>query len=654
MAQPSPAPSTDDLLVRACEPEEWCGARRLLLWAGCAWFALWTAGLGVLDGISPAPIPKVLGEEAAQRAQLRMHASWRDGSAMALADSDLRLRSNLRRWIMPWYAGALLVHLDEGGPDVLVGKDNWLYLTSRLSAGPGPYEPITGSIASGVFATIDRRSSALGLETILIPIPRKGVIAEEFLPDGADPWTGFDEDIFADLEERGIPHIPLLDSLRRISPADSWFPYDSHWSYLAQVQAAEMVGLAMGVTRSAKNRPAKIDPKSEFRRFRGNLNYTGLQERSPASPFYLPRETVRNFELLIPGSKKKWRPKALKSPQEYVLFGTSFSKAGCFVNHLKNVLPMPVHDRTKAATNAIENMSRVLTELQPNQPKTVLLEMPLFQLLPFYEGMHRPIMLPGGTMGGLLKYPAPRVFPLDAPGHLSSGNDRSEVLTIQSGALITSGDGVAELEVRLDASKVRGAKVHGQFGATQVITNVSATWPQGLIPMVGHSHSKDQIRLRLRPDGAGDLGMVTALDLDHAAFPNPGELSVDSANDKAWTVEYTFPEPVQTSRHAALWWQLERTEKSRGQLHIQVVPADGSESAKGGEHVDLGPFRAPKQATILMSLVRPGRWAGIRIEGNGSPPTPQSLPSLVDLPPAGPAPALPPARPTIPREKEDR
>lgn len=647
MAQIPPAPVSDDPLVRASEPEEWRGGRRFLLWAGCAWFALWTAGLGAMDGIFPAPIPKVLGEEAVQRTQLRMNARVRDGSLMALADSQLRLRSNLRRWLMPWYAGALLVHLQEGGVNVLVGKDSWLYLNSRLTAGPGPYEPILGSIASGVFATIDRRSAALGIKTVFIPVPRKGVITPDFLPEGTDTWMGFDEDVFADLKARGIPHTPLLDSLRRIPQADSWFPYDSHWSYLSQVQAAEMVGLALGVKRPAEKRPAEIDQDSTYRRFRGNLNYTGLRNKSAASEFYLPAQETRSFDLVVPGTRKKWRPKPVRSRQNVVLFGTSFSKAGCFVRQLKNVLPMPFHDRTKAATNAIENMGRVLTAFLPNQPKTVLLEMPLFQLLPSYRGIDQPILLPPATVGGLLKYPVPALYPLDAPGHTPSDDRRSETLAVLAGALITSGDGVAELEVRLNKDKVKGAKLSGSFGAIQLNSYVSADWPHAIVPMVGRGEPDDYLQIRLRPAGAGAIRMVTPLDLDHAAFPGSGTFKTAGASDPSWTAEYVFPEPVETSRHAALWWQLKRTGPDLGDLRIQVVPAEGDGP------VDLGTFATARKATILLSLLRPGRWTSIRIQGSGARPAPKSLPGLVDLPPAGPPPKAPPARPVVPSQ-EDR
>ncbi|MDF1836411.1 MAG: hypothetical protein P1V35_00955 [Planctomycetota bacterium] len=203
-------------------------ARRLSLGA-LVLSALVVLSTGLVDALYPKEGAKPIGQEAREFARAQKQRAFWDGSMAKGFELDIRLRSNVRQSLAPYWSALLLKKLGVAAPGVVVGKDGWLFMRNRLHP-----EQATRNVAveytSVSLAAIDRRLNLLGSEFIVMPIPRKVVVCASMLPDGMDPDPGFEKDLIRSLRNRGLLTIDVEETWKGLPPEGMYLPQDSHWA----------------------------------------------------------------------------------------------------------------------------------------------------------------------------------------------------------------------------------------------------------------------------------------------------------------------------------------------------------------------------------------------------------------------------------------
>jgi hypothetical protein len=160
------------------------------------------------------------------------------GEHLAHAATDERERSFAKLPPVPTEPTA------AGNPDVIIGKDGWLYLTSEFVRECNPEQP-PAAVTKGLtrFADILARS---GRTLVLTLAPDKSTAEPEHLPDD-NPYAACSarakQETYAALDNAAIPG--YLDSRARIDQAEvaENRPYylrkDTHWNGLAACLVAQ-------------------------------------------------------------------------------------------------------------------------------------------------------------------------------------------------------------------------------------------------------------------------------------------------------------------------------------------------------------------------------------------------------------------------------
>jgi len=431
----------------------------------------WVAGLALLsslvvlvgttmiDLVWPLPLPALAGGEKVADERLRAAANVRDGSWARLLERDLRLRSRVRAATGGWYSTVLFRYLCEGNEQVTVGERPWLYLTDRIEP---PRDALSRASSLGwiaaTLAAVERRLRALGIEEVLLPVPRKAALYPEGLPRNLHPDPAFDRDLMEELRKRGVDFVDLGEAFREHVGESLYFPYETHWTPLAEKLTAELAARRCGRWIPEEERTTRIRPLGPGRHHPSSdllqmLGVTLEEEELPSicgeelSTFVVvDRETGKPVKRIPCGPTVKGR---------IVVCGTSFTVNRDLPYFLSHYLGAPVANAAAAGAAGLQTLRDLLRARTPEErPELVFQELPVFQTFRIARNAEVPT-----EVGELFcENPPPSVLFLrsgadyrsssgpDSAGRL--GSDWRTLATIPAGRVAHSGTGVVSLRLR--------------------------------------------------------------------------------------------------------------------------------------------------------------------------------------------------------------
>ncbi len=614
MCRSSTSSSDDDGLVAAPPDLVDAGWRRVAAWMVVAGFLTLTGGAGVLDAVAPARGPQLTSIDRAARRVERATADIASGARMRVIDRDLQEHSNVRFLLTPWYLAHVLLPLREGGSGVVVGRDGWLFLESRITPRDGAHHPDHAALAANTLTAIDRRLLALGLDPVLVPVPRKGTVATRFLPDGADLRPGFEQALTRRLREGGIPFVDVAHLWRDVDPALTWLRHDTHWSsygrWLAMEQAVRQLGRL--VDPALRSSPAEHDVTAPVPR--ELLKTLGIPLEHPVF------DTIPHDSLPGPLVTDEDIAGLSTADPPLVVIGTSFTAHDDVtreVSHLVDGLALNLGRQG-------EHLGRTLHDaLRDGLPEgaDVIVEVPTFQLqLQGFRGRglhrHKESMLEPLTLTD-----PPAWHPLDVE-LLTPSRD---VWTLPARLLGTSGDGVVSIVL---SGRPEGARRLTAVLATDG-TRLAVEWPEDRdsvsLPIITPSPGSEFLRVTLegaRPGHDVRVRVATELDLENAT-PLPGARAVGDGG--RWHDDRSLPPGALAGRHVSVWVEL--PERGAG-----VDPRIELLGPGGARHlVSDVPLRL--DGTALMRVAAPpGAWSTLRLSGAGPRPVRPITVRLVDVP----------------------
>lgn len=418
-------------------------------------------GTTVIDLVWPLPPPALIGGEKIQDERLRAAANVRDGSWARLLERDYRLRSRVRASTGGWYSTVLFRYLCEGNDQVTVGARPWLYLTDRIEP---PKDVLSRASSLGwiaaTLAAVERRLRALGIEDVLIPVPRKAALYAEGLPRNLHPDPAFDQDLMEELRKRGVDFVDLGEAFREHVGESLYFPYESHWTPLAEKLAAELAARRCGrwipeeerSTRIRSLGPGRHQSTSDLLQM---LGVTLDEEEMPSicgeelSTFVVvDRETGKPVKRIPCGPTVKGK---------IVVCGTSFTVNRDLPYFLSHYIGAPVANAAAAGAFGLQTLRDLLRARTPEErPELVFQELPVFQTFKIARNATLPaevcdlfgensppsvlLLRPGAD------YRSPQE-PEPDPADRSGGAWRT-LATIPAGRVAHSGTGAVSLRLR--------------------------------------------------------------------------------------------------------------------------------------------------------------------------------------------------------------
>jgi hypothetical protein len=435
------------------EPRVW---RRWLVGGVLLVNAAGAVGTAVVDNVWPAWAPQPVGLEKQKDDALRAAATWSDGSLASLVERDLRLRSRVRKELSRPYTRALFKLFNEGGARVLVGRKGMLFLKERLDV-PDAAPDLGARRAAAEQATHSRRFTALGVEYVTLPVPRKGVVCAELLPPGRTVRPEYDEAVVPAFRDQGVRCVDLLPTFRALEPDEAYLMVDSHWATIGVRAAAEQLALQTGWLKPPEERLGTVvehaPPKAKPR---GDLPLMiGIEFTEADAPKY----NRRVVQVIEP------RVGVLQAGGEdatVVLCGTSFSNHNIFGSFLSHFLGTRVQNMNLsggAPTGSLRHMMQ--QRAAARLPERIVQEIPnhFIHQMATHPGRWAPIAGAGEVFARTLspvvvRLPVPdgAVVPLAPLGLELNVIGGRELLRIEPGHVAHSGGGVLELEVEGDVA----------------------------------------------------------------------------------------------------------------------------------------------------------------------------------------------------------
>jgi hypothetical protein len=566
---------------------------------------------GLVDFFYPAPHPELVGFEKVKEDRLRRKAHLGNGSLARLVEHDLRLSSRVRRTFGPYYTLFLFRYLDEAQGQAVVGQDGWLFLANRTLIKDHDDDTHLGR-TTAVLAALDRRLASLGVDLIVMPVPRKSVVYRDFLARGVDPRADLDERLPQRLAARGVSAVDLLEvfrQARRETPDELlYFQTDSHWTETAQLLAAETLLAHAGrlVPEDARRGHLLVGRAEQER---DNLDFIGLQGVPERALDFLSLPSVATYD--VPDSVEVFRPHKSESAPRLAVVGTSFTARRKLPAYLAYLADEPLLNAALAGVHPLESLISLL-ENREDLPETALFELPAHNVFG-----HQPLAHAGNlfaasppatgeiVLGRLTRQQKLRQK-IELQGRLTLGRT-------QAGAVVHSGDGVAAIRLR---GSVRG---HVEVVVEHAGSILRGAWPAGqeevVLPLIAAQPTGAYAQLRLEGEGQVRLqavDAVTFLDKTSAVQGRHTRLKTDA---EGWLQTLRFPDAPEVHRHAALILELDGVAQLAAPLTLVVQPREGQALT-----LALSPVGA--QATLVVSLspLRGRHLVAVELRGQGPKP----------------------------------
>ena len=583
------------------------GLRAVCAWLSLALFALVLVGTGLTDLWFPATAPTLTGLEAEQDVERREKARFLDGSLASLIEYDRRVTSSVRRAVLPRYSAALYRWFDFADSEVIVGREGWLFLRSRV-------EPLTLdtdlAIERGAtrLLALERALAMRGTQLVVAPVPRKSALYRDRLPLGVAPRPELEGRFEAALRARGIPHAELdrafSEYLATADPAAAdplYFKAGTHWASRAELIAAEQVALAVGLRKPDGELVTEVFEWRMKPQETDLFAFAGIDLEGQAALALARAENVVERLLIDPGPKP--RPTNLNPERvgRVALAGTSFSAKRQLQQFLSHFLQEPVFNAAKPGTNPIRSVIDILEQTEPGTPELLVLELPghsafLNNSLELVEdtflGVEASAVYEAGTAEHW------RLAPDIALDRAVPISDKALVASLGAGHVAHSGGGV--LAVRIRGKRKGGA---ARLTIEHGTESHSARWlpihASVIVPLILADRASEDVRIYAESNfptatmtlQADSFEIVGTFD-ERAAWRGVREVGVDSQNRFAFSIEEPLP------AHAVL------------ALRVETSPADGElvlSAELNGEWHELDSFRGLAQGALIATSLAPYR-----------------------------------------------
>ncbi len=569
-------------------------------------------GTGIADTFYPLEGIQLIGREAQEQARVKREANLWDGSLASYYEDRLREHSRVRRWLLPQYSYMKYVYLDEGPSEVTIGKQHWMFLTSRMTLAEQSDELLVSSAANSMVA-LDRRLRGNGIELTLIPVPRKSWVAHERLPRGADARHAIEHRLIEELKKRSVTTVDLCQPYDVENPEEIYFKLDDHWTPNGARIAAMETARSVGLLKPESERLGRLELLPLDRPFR--MGFTTLRSigvsPSKANLEVLNLREPQMTNLSFSPAIEQWFERATPS-SPVALAGTSFSKQQQFAGLLSHYSGTAIFDGAKPALPFMAAVHKVLQTYARGETRLRQLfwEVPLAS---FYNGF-----LPqrssfgkayGRTFGATppehqvtLQRVPPEWIPLGKGQLTMLPRRRIVLLQVPPGTLAHSGDGVIALHISgevmdgpllltltNDELSLDLELRPGRFDAVLPITAQGPT--AAALQLTAHPRR----RVRLRIDDASIVHQPVGPALNELTRRAPPELT-----------SFIPTSPLQLDRRTALGIQTDPTGNPQPEIVVELHT-----TGRASPH-EVSFKRLLPGCWIVMDL---GRYAGERLTG---------------------------------------
>lgn len=341
---------------------------------------------GLVDTFWPITPPTPVGEENEVQQAQQQAARWHDGSLAQWIEEQSRQRSRVRHEVLPAYSQFLLVGLGHVQQQLILGRQDWLFLRSRATPSLGSDEAHL-SQSTAVLSALQRRSRQAGFRLVVLPIPRKSSLAAEFLPPDIDSRAHLDERLPGRLAAAGIDHVDILPRLRRLEETWDETPYyrgDSHLTRSAMLEAAEQVAQHLDLwTPPTERRRTTLRHLGPRLARKDLMRLAGIDIGTSSANAALVERRL-DFEVLdSQGRRAKPAEKG-----SVAIVGSSYSAYSDFALYLTHFIDQPVVDLSKPGQNPLEAVAGLLAAPPASVPAPVILmEIPNYFL---FDSRQRP------------------------------------------------------------------------------------------------------------------------------------------------------------------------------------------------------------------------------------------------------------------------
>ncbi len=430
----------DDVIL---VPEDATGGRRALAWFTLVLFLGVCVGTLAIDLAWPAPRQVAIGAEFERERQLEANARFSDGTLAAHTEREMRMTSRVRREVASPYALWLYQKLGYTHGEILAGKHGWLFMHGRTAAGSRTAAlRLQLDLALSHLAALARRLEDAGTRLMVMPIPRKEVVASEFLPGGIDvkPWV--ESRTVEGLRERGVEVVDLSAAWAGRPAAELYHLAGSHWTSEAEWLAARALARALDREVDPAQRSTQLNVQPVSPPEWDLLTMAGVDvhvARAAVDTGGLPFHQVLD--------RSSGRPAMLDNPQataQIAVVGTSFTAERGFTRLLSHVVDEQVAKSSELGGEPSKSLVSLLAARAGVPPPIVVFELPIHMLfagtpLPGIDALTAqlpppprvelaPLRLPPGPKEALTQLGQARVFAASWPAELLAHDGWGDVL----------------------------------------------------------------------------------------------------------------------------------------------------------------------------------------------------------------------------------
>ena len=340
---------------------------------------------GFIDTAFPAQAPELTGLESELDTRRRESANFADGSLASLIEYDRRVTSSVRRAVLPHYSKALYKWFRFANPEVVVGKDGWLFLRSRVEPSRQYTEAAVEAAAVRLLA-LERAFAMHGTQLIVLPVPRKSALYSDKLPLGVDSLPEMERRLEEALARHGVTFAPLLDAFldyQKLPQSDDkdplYYKVGTHWTSRAELIAAEQVALALGLRKPDDELPTTVIAWRKKAQDSDLLAFAGFESTRQEAMVISNARRVGEFVLFEPGPP----PRSVKLIPEEIgriaLAGTSFSAKRQLPQFISHYIREPVYNAALPGVSPIRSALDLLTLIDQSKstpPEILVLEVP--------------------------------------------------------------------------------------------------------------------------------------------------------------------------------------------------------------------------------------------------------------------------------------
>lgn len=546
-------------------------ARRTCAWIAFVLFLVTTVGSGAVDTLFPMKAPTLIGAEKIADARRRRSATLADGTLASLLEYDLRLCSRVRRSIGPYYSLILYHWFREATPKVLIGQGDWLFMATRATPPERPDAELAG-VSACLFSAVHRRAAGVGVDFVMAPIPRKSVVHADQLPADFDPRPDVDRLLFEGLVERGVPTARIDLALEAAIPgAQLYFQADGHWTDLAARLAAEAIAMAGGFLVPEAERRGDLRQNGTERQDRNTLLYLGLELQSDAIG-WVELDEVPRYDVF---DEKGRVVNGFKAEQmtRIALTGTSFSARRKLPVYIAHFAQQPVFNAATQGVSLMANVREFFDEHRDALPETLVLELPVHQLLTIRGTASARLPRHAGAFFADTRPPGVSVLErLESDAaDASPGAGRQRLLTLRRGELAHTGDGILALRL---SGRVRGQPAELELHVGNV--NIEIPWKSRqseiVIPLISWETTNDNVVLQLVSGGEQldleSIELVTELDRERGVVAVP---AAPAREGNGWFQDLVLPEDTTVPALGGLVVQLSDGARPAADLRIEVA-----------------------------------------------------------------------------------